>query len=80
MDWRDKLDPTLKEHFNDLLKKVHPEKEAYTSAENISTAQLWTAIAVLVKEVSDLQLHVKHLEKQVKGKSNSSLKKELEKL
>ena len=80
MDWRDKLDPILKEHFNDLLKKVHPEKKAYTSAKDICTAQLWTAIAVLVKEVSDLQLEVKYLEKQVKVKRNSSLKKELEKL
>ena len=80
MDWRDKLVPTLREHFNDLLKKVHPEKEAYTSAQNISQAQLWCAIAVLMKEVSDLQLQVKSLEKQIQVKSNSSLKKELGKL
>ena len=80
MDWRDKLDPTLKEHFNDLLKKVHPEKEAYLSAQNISQAQLWCAIAVLMKENSDLQLQVKHLGKQFKGKTNTSLMKELRKL
>ena len=53
MDWRDKLDPTLREHFNDLLKKVHPEKGAYTSAQNISQAQLWCAIAVLMREIGE---------------------------
>ncbi|MSR86068.1 hypothetical protein EXS74_01575 [Candidatus Woesearchaeota archaeon] len=80
MDWRDKLDPTLKEHFNDLLKKVHSEKEAYTSAQHISQAQLWCAIAVLMKEVSDLQLQVKSLEKHIRVKPNSSLKNALDKL
>ncbi len=80
MDWRDILDPTLKEHFNDLLKKVHTEKKAYLSARNISNAQLWCALAVLMKEVSDLQLKVKSLEKKLPSKSSSSLKKGMEKL
>lgn len=80
MDWRDKLDPRLKEHFNDLIKMVHTEKEAYLSAPHISYAQVWCALAVLTKEVSDLQLKVKSLEKKLKGKNNFKLKKALKKL
>ncbi|MDP3728093.1 MAG: hypothetical protein Q8R18_01430 [bacterium] len=80
MDWRDKLDPVLKEHFNELVKKVHTEKKAYTSAKNISQAQLWCALAVLMKEVSDLELKIKSLEKQKNIKSNKTLKKSMEKL
>ena len=80
MDWRDSLDPVLKEHFNDLLKDVHKEKQAYADARNPTKAQLWCALAVLSKEVSDLRLQIKSLEKQIKPKYNMKLKKELEKL
>lgn len=79
MDWRDTLDPTLKEHFNDLLKRVQKEKAAYTSAKNISQAQLWTAIALLMKDVSDLQLKIKNGEKQKHLKNTKQIKKSMEK-
>ena len=80
MDWRDTLEPVTQEYFQVLLKKVCVEKKAYTSAENITHAQMWTAMAILMKEISTLQLQVTHLEKRMKGKTNHSLKRELEKL
>ncbi len=80
MDWRDRLDPTLKEHFNELIKKVHSEKKAYTSAQNISQAQLWCALAVLAKEVSNLELQVKALKKQNTVRDVKKVKKSMEKL
>ena len=79
MDWRDKLDPTIKEHFNELIKKVHNEKEAYTSATNISQAQLWCALAVLMKEVSNVQLQINSLKKQNKVSNKEKVKKNMEK-
>ncbi|HIH15148.1 MAG TPA: hypothetical protein HA360_04570 [Nanoarchaeota archaeon] len=79
MDWRDQLDPVLKEHFNDLLKKVQTQKKAYITAKNISQAQLWSALAVLMKKVSDLELQVKSLEKQKKIRPPVNLKKNMRK-
>lgn len=81
MEWRDNLDPTVKEHFNELLKKVQSEKKAYASAKNISHAQLWSAMAVLMREISHLELRIKILERQTKPKKkNSVLKKSIERL
>jgi len=80
MDWRDTLDPILKEHFHDLITKVHAEKKAYTSAKNISHAQLWCALAVLAKEVSNLELHIKELKKQSKSRDVKRVKRSMEKL
>ncbi len=79
MDWRTKLDPTLKEHFDTLIKNVHKEKKAYTKAKNPSQAQVWCAIAVLTKQISDMELHINKLEKQITPKENTKLKKTLEK-
>jgi hypothetical protein len=75
--WQDNLDPTIREHFDSLLNKVVKEKKAYSSAKHPSRAQLWAAVAVLTKELSDLRLQVKRLESQVKKKGNPKLKKSL---
>lgn len=77
--WRDAVDPVLKDHLEEIVRKVANEKRAYTAAKSPTKAQLWCALAVLAKEVSDLQLKVDHLEKQAKKKENTSLKKALEK-
>jgi len=77
--WHEAVDPTLKEHLEELVKKVAREKKAYSIAKSPTKAQLWCALAVLAKEVSDLRLKVSHFEKQRKQKDNLSLKKALEK-
>lgn len=78
MDWRDNLDPVLQEVFEELLVDVKKEKKAYTSAKDISKAQLWCAILVLSKRISDLSLKVKSLE--VEKKVNNKVKKSMERL
>ena len=77
MMWRDNLDPSIREHFEDLVKDVSREKGAYHDSQK---AQLWVALAVLSKKISDLELRIKQLEKGKKKKSNSKLRKSLEKL
>ncbi|MBT3323810.1 hypothetical protein HN681_00340 [archaeon] len=72
--WRDNLDPKIKEHFEAFIKEVSKEKSLYKES---SKAQLWIAIAILNKKVSDLELKIKSLEK--KNKPNKKLKKDLEK-
>jgi hypothetical protein len=78
MAWRDNLDPKIKEHFEDLIKETAREENAYRSASKPSKAQLWTALAILNKRISDLELELKNLKKP--KKSSSKLKKSLEKL
>ena len=78
MDWREDLDPLLQEHLQELLKVVSKERQTYTQAKNVSHAQLWCALVLLTRQVSDLQLHVKRLEKQVQQKANDKVKKSME--
>jgi len=80
MEWREALDPLLQEHLQGLLKKVYKEEMAYRSALHKEHAQFWCAFAVLMKEISNLQIRMKALEKGTKRKENTRLKKELEKL
>jgi hypothetical protein len=78
MTWRDKLDPTIKEHFEKLIKTTSNEQDAYLKSKKPSRAQLWTALAILSKKVSDLELEIKTLKKP--KKENKKLKKVLKKL
>ena len=80
MTWRHKLDPTLKDHFEDLVKSAKNEEGAYKLSKTPSRAQLWTALSILSKKISDLELQVKSLEKSKPKKSNSKLKKSLKKM
>jgi len=77
---RNALDSVLREHFEELVKHVHKERKAYATGQNPSRAQLWCAVAVLAKEISDLRLKVKSMEKHITVKSNISLKRGLRKL
>ena len=77
MAWRNKLDPTLKGSFEDMVMRILDEREAYMAAKKPSIAQLWTAIAILTKQVSDLELRLKKLEKP--QKTNKKLKQQLKK-
>ena len=71
----EKLDPRLKEQFEELVKEVSREREAYA---NSSKAQMWVALTVLAKKISDLEMKVKKLEGN--KKVNTKLKKALKKL
>ncbi len=77
--WTEKLNPEVKEHFDLLLQKTVLEKKAYSTATKASTAQLWAALAVLSKEVSDLRLQIERLEGKGKKKTNKKLKRSLKK-
>ena len=78
MNWRENLDPVLQEVFEDLLKDVKKERKAYSSAKDVSKAQLWCAVLVLSKRISDLNLKIKSFE--VDKKVNNKIKKSMGKL
>ena len=64
--WREDISPELKEFLESLINSVHKYKPAYTKARNPSAAQLWCALADLSKQVSDLDMKFKILEKVLK--------------
>lgn len=78
MEWRDELDPQLKEELDLLLQAAHKEKNSYAHAKSPNIAQLWCALAVLARRISVLELQLKSLDKKKKG--SAVLKKAMEKL
>ena len=76
-NWKDKLDNAIRDHLNIQLRNSFEQEEAFNSAKNKANAQLWVAIANLSKEIFDLNLKVKYIEKGLKGnvsKKRRSLK------
>ncbi len=64
--WRKDISPEIKEFLEALVENVHKHKPAYVKAKNPSAAQLWCALANLSKQVFDLNLKIKILEKVLK--------------
>jgi len=65
-NWREKVDPTLKNHLEVMVKETIKNKEAYSKAVNKGNGQLWVAIATLSKQAFNIDLRIKYLEKLIK--------------
>ena len=65
-DWRDKVDLALREHLEAQIKESNMYKEAYEKASNQGNAQLWVAIAVLSKQVFNLNQKLRVVEDAIK--------------
>jgi len=65
-NWRKEVSPEIKEFLEALVENVHKHKPAYVKSKNPSSAQLWCALANLSKQVFDLNLKLKILEKVLK--------------
>lgn len=63
MDWRDEINPIIKSHLETQIKETAAHKDAYSKAKEPTKAQLWIAIANLSKQIFDLHLRIKVLEK-----------------
>lgn len=61
-DWRDKINPIIKDHLEAQIKETTTHRAAYSKAKEPTKAQLWVAIANLSKQIFDLHLRVKILE------------------
>tara|TARA_Y100000310_G_C20121287_1_gene551580 strand:+ start:264 stop:509 length:246 start_codon:yes stop_codon:yes gene_type:complete len=75
--WREQIDPKIKEHFEELIRRVSLERKSYENSSHPSKTQLWLALAVLSKDISDLHLRLDRLEK--KGKKPSARSKKVKK-
>lgn len=78
--WRDGIDKSLKEHLELQVRETALFKNAYTKADNPVNAQLWVAIANLSKQMFDLNLKVKFLEKILQEIARPKVKKDVKEL
>jgi hypothetical protein len=65
-NWRDFIDPTLRDHLEVQIKESLRQKNAYIKAEHPGQAQLWCAIANLSRQVFNLTLKINYLERTLK--------------
>jgi len=65
-NWRDFVDPTLRDNLEVQIKESLRQKDAYTKAEHPGQAQLWCAIASLSRQVFNLTLKINYLERTLK--------------
>lgn len=71
-NWRKNIDLSIKDYLEVLIEEVHKHKENYKKARNPSAAQLWCALAHLSKQVFDLNLKIRLLEKLLKDNLQKS--------
>lgn len=65
-NWRDEIDPLIREHLETLIAESVRHRKAYKNAKNTANAQLWCISAVLQKQIVDLSMKIKFLEKALK--------------
>ncbi len=75
MDWRKRVDPLIKDHLELQVKESYREKKAYSKAKSKGDGQLWIAVANLSKQLFDLSLKVKFLEKALRDVNAKDKKK-----
>ncbi len=62
-DWREEINPIIKDYLEAQIKEAAVHQKAYMKAKDPTKAQLWVAIANMSKQIFDLHLKVKFLEK-----------------
>jgi len=62
-NWRNLVDPLIKDHLEIQIKESSRHKKAYELAANKGDAQLWIALANLSKQTFNIELKIKYIEK-----------------
>ncbi|BBL45914.1 hypothetical protein MJ1_0779 [Nanobdella aerobiophila] len=80
MDWKDNLDPILKDFLKALLSETKEYKDIYIKSEDPAKAQIWIALALLYRKYISLESKINELEnilndKEAKEKLEEFLKK-----
>ncbi len=73
-NWREKVDPMIKNHLEIQIKESMKNKEAIKESSNPANAQLWCAIANLSKQNFNLELRLKYLERLLREVLKSKTK------
>ena len=66
-NWKDKLDPVIRGHLEHQLREVSKVKNAYINAPNSQNAQLWCVIALMSKQVFNLNARLKQAESTIES-------------
>ena len=74
-DWKQTIDPTLRTYLETLILESQKHRNSYSNSKNKANAQLWIANAILSKQVTDLNLKIKFLEKALQELSPGKSKK-----
>lgn len=64
--WRQKVDPSIKDHLEVQIAEAAKHINAYKEAPDPKNAQLWCAIANLSKQIAESSMRMKYLENAVK--------------
>lgn len=64
--WRKTIDSSIKDYLEALIEGVNPHKDSYKGSKNPSAAQLWCALAIMSKQIFELNLKIKLLEKALR--------------
>ncbi len=80
MDWKDNLDPVLKDFLKSLLSEVKKYREIYIKAEDPANAQIWVALAILYRKLLSIESKINEIEeilnnKEIRQKIEEYLKK-----
>ena len=78
MDWKEDLDPILKDYLNQLLKEVLKYK-AYKKAFDVGRAQIWVALALLYREIILLKSTIEEIKSKLHNEDKEKLEKTLKK-
>ncbi|MBU1203980.1 MAG: hypothetical protein KKG60_02840 [Nanoarchaeota archaeon] len=66
VSWRENVDPLIKEHLEAQIRETTKNQSTYMQADEPALAQLWVSIANLSKQLFNLNLKIKYMEKLVK--------------
>ncbi len=76
MKWRNELDPMIKDHVEARIKQsAENNRDALLEAKHPREAQLWAAIGYLSKELAEMSLKLKYMEKALADTLKSKKKK-----
>ena len=75
--WRKKVDKSLKPFLEKYIEETHRYKTNFDQADDKGRAQLWIAIALISRQIYNLEIRMNYLERALKDVSSS---KEGEKL
>jgi len=61
-DWKKNLPPDEERRLNDTIRKTLDYRQAYRHSSEPRIAQLWCAVLVLQRELTEIQSHMKRMD------------------
>ncbi|BFI73341.1 hypothetical protein YN1_3280 [Nanoarchaeota archaeon] len=80
MDWKDSLDPVLRDFLKSLIEETKKYKDVYMNSDDPGRVQIWIALGIVYRKILSLESKISEIEsllnsKEVKEKLEEYLKK-----